>query len=37
VLAIGRDYADAAPIGGVMLGSGQQRLTTAVDVIPVAT
>jgi transglutaminase-like putative cysteine protease len=35
VLAIGRDYADAAPIGGVMLGSGQQRLNTAVDVIPV--
>jgi transglutaminase-like putative cysteine protease len=34
VLAIGRDYADAAPIGGVMLGSGQQRLNTAVDVIP---
>jgi transglutaminase-like putative cysteine protease len=37
VLAIGRDYADAAPIGGVMLGSGQQRLSTAVDVIPVET
>jgi transglutaminase-like putative cysteine protease len=35
VLAIGRDYADAAPIGGVLLGSGQQRLGTAVDVIPV--
>jgi transglutaminase-like putative cysteine protease len=35
VLAIGRDYADAAPIGGVVLGSGQQRLKTAVDVIPV--
>jgi transglutaminase-like putative cysteine protease len=35
VLAIGRDYADAAPIGGVVLGSGQQRLATAVDVIPV--
>jgi transglutaminase-like putative cysteine protease len=35
VLAIGRDYADAAPIGGIVLGSGQQRLATAVDVIPV--
>jgi transglutaminase-like putative cysteine protease len=35
VLAIGRDYADAAPIGGVVLGSGEQRLATAVDVIPV--
>ena len=37
VLAVGRDYADVAPIGGVMLGSGQQRLNTAVDVIPVAS
>jgi transglutaminase-like putative cysteine protease len=34
VLAIGRDYADVAPIDGVVLASGQQRLTTAVDVIP---
>jgi transglutaminase-like putative cysteine protease len=34
VLAIGRDYADAAPVGGVVLGSGPQRLNTAVDVIP---
>jgi transglutaminase-like putative cysteine protease len=35
VLAVGRDYADVAPIGGIMLGSGKQRLATAVDVIPV--
>ncbi len=35
VLAVGRDYADVAPIGGIVLGSGQQRLATAVDVIPV--
>jgi transglutaminase-like putative cysteine protease len=35
VLAVGRDYADVAPIGGILLGSGQQRLATAVDVIPV--
>ena len=34
-LAIGRDYADVAPIDGVVLASGRQRLTTAVDVIPV--
>lgn len=34
VLALGRDYADIAPINGVMLASGRQRLTTAVDVIP---
>jgi len=37
VLAVGRDYLDVAPINGVMFASGRQRLTTAVDVIPVAT
>ncbi len=35
VLAIGRDYADVAPIDGVVLASGQQRLSVAVDVIPI--
>jgi transglutaminase-like putative cysteine protease len=35
VLAIGRDYADVAPIDGVVLASGGQQLTTAVDVIPI--
>ena len=35
MLAIGRDYADIAPIDGVVLASGEQRLTTAVDVIPI--
>jgi len=35
VLAMGRDYADVAPIDGVVLSSGQQRLNTAVDVIPI--
>jgi transglutaminase-like putative cysteine protease len=35
VLAIGRDYADVAPISGVVLASGDQHLTTAVDVIPI--
>lgn len=35
VLAIGRDYADVAPIGGVLLGFGDQRIDVAVDVIPV--
>jgi len=34
-LAIGRDYADVAPIDGVMLASGEQTLHTAVDVIPI--
>ncbi len=35
VLAVGRDYADIAPINGVLLGSGDQTLDVAVDVIPV--
>ena len=35
VLAIGRDYADVAPISGVVLASGEQHLTTAVDMIPI--
>jgi transglutaminase-like putative cysteine protease len=34
VLAVGRDYADVAPIDGVMLGSGEQALKVEVDVIP---
>ncbi len=35
VLALGRDYTDVAPIGGVLYGSGKQKLSVAVDVIPV--
>jgi len=35
VVAIGRDYADVAPVSGIILGSGSQRLDVAVDVIPV--
>jgi transglutaminase-like putative cysteine protease len=34
VLAIGRDYADIAPIDGVVLGSGAQNMTVSVDVAP---
>ena len=34
-LAVGRDYSDVAPIGGVLLGFGDQRIDVAVDVIPV--
>jgi transglutaminase-like putative cysteine protease len=34
VLAIGRDYSDVAPIGGVVLGSGDQKIDVAVDVVP---
>jgi transglutaminase-like putative cysteine protease len=35
VVAIGRDYADVAPIGGVVFASGQQRIDEAVSVTPV--
>lgn len=35
VLAVGRDYADVAPIDGVVLASGGQRISVAVSVIPV--
>jgi transglutaminase-like putative cysteine protease len=35
-LAYGRDYADVAPIAGVVFASGEQRLEVAVDVTPVA-
>jgi transglutaminase-like putative cysteine protease len=34
VLAIGRDYADVAPIDGVLLAPGEQSLTVEVDVAP---
>ena len=35
VLAIGRDYADVAPIGGIIFASGAQRLEVSVQVAPV--
>jgi transglutaminase-like putative cysteine protease len=35
VLAIGRDYSDVAPIGGIIYASGGQRLEVSVSVIPV--
>ena len=35
VLAIGRDYADVAPIDGVIFASGGQRLEVSVHVVPV--
>jgi transglutaminase-like putative cysteine protease len=34
VLAAGRDYADVAPMGGVVLGPGEQTIDVAVDVVP---
>lgn len=36
VLAVGRDYADVAPIDGVIFASGGQRLDVQVQVTPVA-
>lgn len=35
VLAIGRDYCDAAPVDGVIVTSGEHTLDVAVDVVPV--
>jgi transglutaminase-like putative cysteine protease len=34
-LAVGRDYADIAPVAGVVFASGGQHIEVAVDVIPV--
>jgi transglutaminase-like putative cysteine protease len=34
VLAVGRDYADVAPIDGIILAPGEQDLKVEVDVIP---
>ncbi|MET0308252.1 MAG: transglutaminase family protein [Sphingomonas sp.] len=34
VIAIGRDYSDIAPIDGIVLGSGAQKLDVSVDVEP---
>lgn len=36
ILAEGRDYADVAPIDGVILSAGDQDVGVAVDVIPIA-
>jgi transglutaminase-like putative cysteine protease len=35
VLAVGRDYADVAPVDGVIVASGGQRIEVAVQVVPV--
>lgn len=34
IMAIGRDYAEIAPIDGIVLGSGAQKLHVSVDVMP---
>lgn len=33
-LAYGRDYSDVAPVSGILLGPGDQKLNVAVDVVP---
>ena len=35
ILAVGRDYADVAPVDGVIVTSGDHRLSVGVDVAPV--
>lgn len=35
MLAIGRDYADVAPVDGVIVASGDHALAVGVDVVPV--
>jgi transglutaminase-like putative cysteine protease len=37
VLALGRDYTDVAPMDGVIVGSGGQRIDVAVSVTPAAS
>ena len=32
IVAVGRDYAEIAPVDGVVLGSGAQRMEVSVDV-----
>jgi transglutaminase-like putative cysteine protease len=34
VVAIGRDYADVAPVDGVIIASGDHKLSNSVDVVP---
>ena len=34
VVAVGRDYLDVAPISGVILGPGEQKIDVAVDLVP---
>ena len=34
VLASGRDYADVAPVGGILLGAGDQDVSVNVDLVP---
>jgi transglutaminase-like putative cysteine protease len=35
VLAVGRDFSDVSPVDGIIVGSRKQKLSVAVDVVPV--
>ncbi|HEY5505498.1 MAG TPA: transglutaminase family protein, partial [Sedimentisphaerales bacterium] len=35
-LAVGRDYTDVAPMGGVIVASGEQHIDVSVNVMPVS-
>jgi transglutaminase-like putative cysteine protease len=35
VLAVGRDFSDVSPVDGIIVGSRKQKLSVAVDVLPV--
>ena len=35
-LAVGRDYTDVAPMGGVIVAAGGQRIDVSVNVMPVS-
>jgi transglutaminase-like putative cysteine protease len=37
VLAIGRDYADVAPVSGIVMSAADQELSVHVDVVPLAS
>ena len=37
VMAVGRDYAEIAPVDGVVLGSQAQNMAVSVDVAPLAS
>ena len=36
ILAVGRDFSDVSPVDGIIVGSRNQKLGVAVDVVPVA-
>jgi transglutaminase-like putative cysteine protease len=35
ILSVGRDFSDVSPVDGIIVGSRKQKLSVAVDVVPV--